>query len=258
MSLQSQTDVTAIPPKFIFKPTLMNYVALFSPQGIGGYGTGASYGVRHAFLDLVKNSLIVSIGAVLLSMITGVPAAYVFARYKFKFKEDIAFTLLSFRFGPEYAVIIPLYTIYVQFHLLDSLLGLILAFQLITLPFIVWVMRAYFESVPIDIENAARVEGYSWWAIFGRIALPVTKTGLASTVVLAFIFAWNNFMFPFTLAGRETVLLPVGALSFIGFVEVYWGQMAAASVVMIIPILLLAFFTQRYLVTGLTFGAVRG
>lgn len=253
MSLKSHVDIISPTPKFIFLPSLENYRAILFGVQDGQYDT-----TRADFLQYFKNSCIITVSAVTLSLLVGVPAAYALARFHFRFKEDIAFTFLSFRFAPEIAVIIPIYVLYRQLHLYNTYLGLILVYQLITLPLVIWIVRGYFEDISEEIEQAARLDGYTWWGVFTRVAIPLVKPGLASTAVLAFIFAWNNFVFGLILGAKETYPTTVGTLGFISYESVLWGQMAAATVITILPPLILAIFIQKYLVRGLTMGAVRG
>ena len=250
MSFKSKLDVISVPPKFIFMPTLDNYLALF---GLGKVGllTGTT------FLSFFKNSLILSLGSVLLSLVLGMPAAYAIARLRFKAKESLAFTFLSFRFVPEITIILPLYVLYQKLNLYNTYIGLILVYQLISLPLLIWMMRSYFEEIPVAIEQAARTDGYSWAGAFFRLVLPLTAPGVAATLVLAFIFCWNNFVFGLMLGGTNTQPVTVGLLSFMGTNEVQWGLMAAATVIAIVPELLMALAVQRYMIRGLTFGAVK-
>jgi multiple sugar transport system permease protein len=250
MSFKTSIDVVSVPPKFIFTPTLDNYLALF---GIGKVGlvTGS------AFLSYFKNSLILSVGSVLLSLLLGLPAAYAIARLRFAAKEGLAFTFLSFRFVPEITIILPLYVVYQKLHLYNTFLGLILVYQLISLPLVIWMMRSYFEEIPIAIEQAARTDGYSWASAFFRLVLPLAAPGMAATLVLAFIFCWNNFVFGLMLGGVSTQPVTVGLLSFMGTNEIQWGLMAAATVIAIIPEMTMALAVQRYMIRGLTFGAVK-
>jgi multiple sugar transport system permease protein len=250
MSFKSSIDVVSVPPKFIFTPTLDNYLALF---GLGKVGllTGS------AFLSYFKNSLILSLGSVVLSLILGLPAAYAIARLRFAAKESLAFTFLSFRFVPEITIILPLYVVYQKLHLYNTFIGLILVYQLISLPLMIWMMRSYFEEIPIAIEQAARTDGYSWASAFFRLVLPLVAPGMAATLVLAFIFCWNNFVFGLMLGGHSTQPVTVGLLSFMGTNEVQWGLMAAATVIAIIPEMAMALAVQRYMIRGLTFGAVK-
>src|ERR1700740_3785254 len=135
------------------------------------------------------NNLIVSVAAVLVSLVVGVPAAYALARFQFKGKEDIAFTILSFRFAPEILVIIPLYLIYQRLGLYDTYFGLIWVYQLITLPLLIWILRGFFEDISPDIEAAAQLDGYSWWQVFLRGLLPLVKPGLVGAGLLSVTFA---------------------------------------------------------------------
>jgi multiple sugar transport system permease protein len=229
---------------------LDNYLALF---GVGKVGllTGST------FLSFFKNSMILALGSVLLSMVLGMPAAYAFARLRFKAKEPLAFTYLSFRFVPEITIILPLYVLYQKLNLYNTYTGLILVYQLISLPFIIWMMRSYFEEIPVAIEQAARTDGYSWTRTFFRMVLPLAAPGVAASLVLAFIFCWNNFIFGLMLGGTNTQPVTVGLLSFMGTNEVQWGLMAAATVIAIVPEMILALSVQRYMVRGLTLGAVK-
>jgi len=250
MSFKNKADVISVPPKFIFEPTLDNYRALF-----GGGGEGQLAG--STFLSYFKNSLIIALGAVSLSVLIGLPAAYALARFRFRFKEGLAFTYLSFRFVPEITIILPLYVIYQRLGLYNTYFGLILVYQLITLPLIVWMMRSYFEEIPVAIEQAAMTDGYSWLGAFTKLVLPLAAPGVAASVVLAFIFSWNNFVFGLMLGGQSTQPVTVGLMSFMAYNEVLWGQMAAATVITIVPEIILALLVQPYMIRGLTFGAVK-
>lgn len=253
MSLKTKADIIAYPPKFIFSPTLSNYTEI-----LGGVTHTGHWEASNDFLLYFKNSLIISTGAVILSALIGVPAAYALARYDFSGKEGIAFTFLSFRFAPELAVIIPTFIVFRRLGLYDTYWGLIIVYQLIATPLLIWVLRGYFEDIPQEVEQAAMVDGYGWWGIFSKIALPLVMPGLAAAVILSFIFCWNNFAFGLVLSGRNTQPLTLGLLSFFSVQEVKWGQLAAATVITIVPELILAFAVLKYLIRGLTFGAVRG
>lgn len=252
VSLKSGTELFTT--QFIFKPTLENYYAIF----FGDPRAAAGVVARQEFPRFFLNSLIVSTGAVILSLMVGVPAAYALARYRFKGKEDLAFTFLSFRFAPELVVIIPLSVIYRQLGLYDTYLGIIWVYQLVTLPLLIWVLRSYFEDISPDIEQAAMVDGYPWWRIFWTILLPLVRPGLAAAALLAFVFAWNNFIFPLVLGGSNVQTVTVSALGYISSAQGFFNRMAAASVVSSIPQIVLALSIQRYLIRGLSFGAVKG
>jgi multiple sugar transport system permease protein len=234
---------------FQFEPTLAAYREIFS--GAGGQGGST-------FLRFFANSLIVSLGAVLLSLVVGVPAAYAFARWSFRGGESLLFTLLSFRFAPELMVIIPLLVIYRRLGLFDTHLGLIWVYQLITLPLIVWILRSYFQDLTPELEQSALLDGYNRPQAFLKIAVPLIRPGLAAAGLLAFIFAWNSFIFPFALTGSNAQTVTVGSLSFLGGATPRYNLTAAAALIALIPPLLLALSIQRFLVRGLTFGAVKG
>jgi multiple sugar transport system permease protein len=253
MSLKNSNDVIASPPKFAFTPTLENYKAITI-----GQEEHAVEALRPDFPRYFLNTLIIASATVAVSLLLGTFAAYSLARFSFRFKEDIAFTFLSFRFAPELMVILPLYVVFQKMGLIDSFAGLTMAYQLITLPFLIWVLRGFFEEIPREIEQAARVDGYTWWGVFRKISLPLVKPGIAAVVILSFIFAWNNFIFAMILGGEQTQTVTLGILGFIGYERVLWGQMAAATMICVIPELVLAFLVQSYIVRGLTFGAVKG
>ncbi len=252
VSLKSGTELFTT--QFIFTPTLENYYAIF----FGDPRAAAGVVARQEFPRFFLNSLIVSTGAVILSLLVGVPAAYALARYHFKGKNDLAFTFLSFRFAPELVVIIPLSVIYRQLGLYDTYFGIIWVYQLVTLPLLIWVLRSYFEDISPDIEQAAMVDGYPWWQIFWQILMPLVRPGLAAAALLAFVFAWNNFIFPLVLGGSNVQTVTVSALGYISSAQGFFNRMAAASVVSSIPQIVLALSIQRYLIRGLSFGAVKG
>ncbi|WP_069999516.1 carbohydrate ABC transporter permease [Cellulosilyticum sp. I15G10I2] len=239
-----KSDAQMFNTTFFFTPTLDNYrIVIFQ---------GADY--IKAFI----NNIIVSGGAVLLSLVVGVPGAYALARYNFAKKEDLAFTILSFRFAPEILVILPLFMIYQKIGLYDTYFGLIWVYQLITLPLLIWVLRGYFEDISVEVEQAANLDGYSWVQVFWKILLPLIKPGLVASALLAFIFAWNSFTFPLLLGGFKIETVTVAALRYIGSDTVHYGQMAVAAAVAALPEVVLALIIQKHLVRGLSFGAVKG
>lgn len=251
-SLKTPNDIIAVPPVIAFSPTIDNYTALFIGEQRGQYAS-----TRPDFPRFFVNSLIISIGAVALSMLAGIPAAYALARFSFRFKESLAFIFMSFRFVPFIAFVIPLYLLYQQVGLHNTHLGLILAYQLITLPFTIWMLRSFFMEVPSEIQEAATIDGCSWFGVLTRVILPLSLPGIAVTVILGFMFCWNAFNYPLMLAGRQTFPVTVGAIQFISYEQVLWGQMAAATIIAALPQLLLSLMVQKYIVRGLTMGAVR-
>jgi multiple sugar transport system permease protein len=240
--------------QFVFHPNLESYEAIL----FGDRRASAGVVARQDFPRNFLNSVIASSGAVAVSLLVGVPAAYALARYNFKGKENLAFTFLSFRFAPELVVIIPLSIIYRRLGLYDTYFGIIWVLQLITLPLLIWVLRSYFEDISPDIEQAAMIDGYPWWRVFWSILLPLVRPGLAAAALLAYVFAWNNFMFPLVLGAGNTQTVTVSALGYLSSAQSFFNRMAAASVIASIPQIILALSIQRYLIRGLSFGAVKG
>ncbi len=253
MSFQTNETILRIPPTVVFEPTLSNYTAL-----ITGKLTTAAGTLDIAFMKNLGNSVFLSVISVAVSLLLGVPAAYAFARHKFRGSEDIAFTLLSFRFAPPLLVLLPLTQYFQWMGLANTYIGLIWVYQLICLPLILWIVRGYFEDISADVEYAYRIAGHSWFATFRKIALPLAGPGIAAAGLLAFIFAWNNFIFALVLASADKQPVTVGALAFVTSSGIQYGQIAAAIVLSVTPTLALALYAQRYLVEGLSLGAVKG
>jgi len=228
---------------FVFTPTLENYRHIFESGGYFGY---------------FFNNVLVSGGAVLLSIVVGVPAAYALARFDFKGKESLAFTFLSFRFAPEILVILPLFLIYQKLGIYDTHFGLIWVYQLISLPLIIWILRGYFEDISPEMEHAARLDGYSWWQVFVKMVIPLIRPGLMASALLSFIFSWNSFTFPLILGGQKVTTTTVASLNYVASETVNYGHLAAAVVISSLPMILLALAIQKHLVRGLSMGAVKG
>jgi multiple sugar transport system permease protein len=241
--LTFKSDAQMLTTTFIFTPTLVNYEEVF---------------LKSDYFRYIRDSIIVSGGAVVVSVLAGVPAAYAFARYNFKKKEQIAFQILSFKFAPEILVVLPLYMIYQKLGLYDTYLGLIWVYQLISMPLIIWVVRGYFEDISVEIEHAAQVDGYSWWQIFLKILLPLIKPGLVASALLCFIFAWNSFTFPLLLSGIKIEPITVAATKYLAQSTVHYGQMAVSATFSALPAIIFAIIIQKHLVRGLSFGAVKG
>ena len=253
MSLQTNETILRIPPSIAFTPIIDNYTALITGQLRTAAGS-----LQLNFMQNMFNSVLLSVCSVALSLVLGVPAAYAFARFKFRLGEDIAFTLLSFRFAPALLVLLPLSLYFKTLGLTNTYIGLIWVYQLICLPLILWIVRGYFEDISPDIEHAYRIAGNSWWRTFTKISIPLAKPGMAAAGLLAFIFAWNNFVFALILASADKQPVTVGALAFVTASGIQYGQIAAAIIISITPTLALALYAQRYLVEGLSMGAVKG
>jgi multiple sugar transport system permease protein len=242
-SFKREADFFITPPAIIFSPTLSNFQqAVLTPE----------------FVRSLLNSLIVSIGVGVLALTLGSLAAHALARYRFRGARVVALAILSARLIPGATMIIPYFTLFRGFGLIDTLLGLILAYTGFTLPFACWMMYGFFLDIPTELEDAALVDGCNDFQVFWRIALPLTLPGLGATFILVFLGAWNEFLYALTLSGRTSKTLPVYLASFISERSVDWGSLFAVASTMIVPTFVLALLVQGSLVRGLTAGAVKG
>jgi multiple sugar transport system permease protein len=248
LSLKSRAEQTTT--YFQFSPTWENYHTVLSDQG----RAVTSVDFRAALI----NTLVNSGGAVLVSLVIGIPAAYAAGRWKFRGSDNLLFTMLSFRFAPELMVIVPLFVIYNQIGLFDTNVGQIWVLQLVTMPLVVWIMRSYFQDLPADLEQAALLDGYTRRRTFLMVALPMVRPGVAAAALLAFVFAWNNYVFPLILTDSNATTVTVAVSKFLGGGgQAYYNLTAAAALIGALPPLVLALTIQRYLVRGLSFGAVK-
>jgi multiple sugar transport system permease protein len=240
-----KSDAEVVSTVFDFTPTISNYlIVLFRPDS--------------NYIKAFLQNFVVSGGAILVTIVAGVPAAYAFARYDFKNKEGWAFQILSFKFAPEILVILPVFMIFQRIKLYDTYFGLIWVYQLITMPLLIWVVRGYFEDISVEIEQAAQLDGYAWYEVFFRILLPLIKPGLVAASLLAFIFAWNSFTFPLILSGVHVQTITITSLRFLASDSVHYGQVAVAAIIAVLPEIVICLFIQKHLVRGLSFGAVKG
>ncbi len=247
ISLKKEVDQFAWPPLwFGFTPTLEHYREAFWVRPFGRY---------------LLHSAIVAGVSTLAALAAGVPAAYALARFHWPggWRERIGFWILSTRMLPPVVTCIPLLLMMRDVRLLDSLAGLILIYTGFNLPFVVWMMRGFFEEIPVELEEAAMVDGDSRLGALVRVLLPVAAPGLAATAVFCLIVAWNEFLFALMLSQTDRgTTLPVGIAASVTQYEIRWGAMSAAGVVAMAPVLVFAAVVQKYLVRGLTLGAVKG
>jgi len=252
-SFKEAADINAYPPVFQFDPTLENYKVLFdiSDAEATNYGT-----LKVEFFKPVINSVIIAAGAVLLSLIAGVPAGYALARFNFRGKEDLAFFVLGFRFAPVLLVIIPMFQFFQAIGLYDSYLGMIWVYQLITLPMIIWLCRSYVEDIPVEIEEAAAICGAKRPQIMLRVVLPLLRPGLVGASLLVFLLAWHNFALGLILTAEKSPVT-VALLKLLNPGINFYPVVSAGLVIsMIVPIALIV-LGQRHLERGLTFGALK-
>jgi len=238
-SLKSNVQQTAWPPLFIFKPTLENYYQVFE---------------RVPFVSYAINSVVVSVSATVLGLIFGLPAAYSIARWK---QSRLAVAILTSRMVPWISFLLPWYLLFAQAGMIDTYTALILTHMIITMPMTIWLMIAFFEDLPAELEDAALIDGCSRLGVFLRVSLPLASPGIVASAILCLIYSWNNFIFALILAGRKTMTLPVAVYSFMSYNEVNWGGITAAATLIALPVLVLTFTIQRYLIKGLALGGVK-
>jgi len=244
-ALKTETAIFAWPPVWNFKPTLQSfYNALFV------------FGGRSAISYLI-NSVIISAVSTFLAVVLGAMAAYGFAHFSFAGKRHLAFWILSTRFAPPVAFIVPIYLMVQKAGMLDSHIALILIYTAMNLSLVIWILRGFFSEIPIEIEEAALVDGYSRLQIFWRVALPLVRPGIVSTAILSAIFSWNEFLYAMVLTQSKAATLPVYLAGFSNSMGLAWGEYMAVGTMAVLPILVFTFALQKHLVRGLTFGAVK-
>ncbi|HQY92089.1 carbohydrate ABC transporter permease [Caldilinea sp.] len=237
-------EAFSIPPKWLFFDfTLRNYEDVLATSKIGLYLT---------------NSLIVSLGATVLSLVLGVPAGYAIARSGSRALNMSAYFFLLLLMVPPVAMLIPFYLIMRDLHLLGSYASLIILDTVFDAAFVVWMMRSYFANVPREIEEAALVDGASRFVAFWRVALPLSIPGIVASALYVIIFSWNDFLFALMLTSPETKTIPLGILSSFSAVEINWGKMAVMCIFAIVPALFISLFLNRYFIQGVTMGATKG
>ena len=239
-SFKTQVDIISWPPKLFFAPTLQNYQKVFEEQD---------------FLKYFFNSTIVGVVSVGLSLVLGLPAAYSIARYT---QKKLAVFILLARLMPGISFLVPWYIVFSRLNLMDSYIALILSHMLIALPIVVWIMTTYFNTIPCEMEESAMVDGATRQYAFFTIILPLSGPGIITATTLSFIFSWNNFMFSQVLSMEKTKTLPIAVYNFVSYAEVDWGGVMAAAVAIMTPAIILTMIFQKYVVKGLTMGAVKG
>lgn len=241
LSLKNEVDNMSFVPVFIPNPpTLNNFIEVFE---------------RNDFLTYTINSVIVSFGATGLALLLGVPAGFGIAKAK---AHRVAALIMIARVTPGLSYLIPLFLLFQWLGLTGTLTPLVITHLVITVPIVVWVMIGFFEGLPPDLEEAALVDGATIWQAFRHIAMPLARPGIVVAMILAFIFSWNNFIFGVVLAGRATRTLPVAVYNVISFEQVSWGPLAAAALLVTLPVLALTLIMQKEIVAGLTAGGVKG
>src|SRR5436190_2964902 len=278
-SFKIRSEVTSLPPRYIpfvdFQPTLDNYVAVFTKSSELGT-INQSQDQRNAeasdFGGFLLNSVLIAGGATLAAVILGTLAAYAFSRYRVRGEGDLLFFILSTRMLPAVVVLIPIFLMFTKpfgflegtfldglskVTLRDSYFGLILLYTTVGLPFVVWMMKGFFDEIPKEYEEAAMLDGYSRLEAIWKFVLPEALPAMLATAVFVLITAWNEFVFVVKLNPGNASTVPPFLLAIIGYCQVEWGRMAATSVVFLLPVVLFTFAVRNHLLRGVTFGAVR-
>jgi multiple sugar transport system permease protein len=236
--------VTAATPQVLFGPTLDNYRNLFTgSNNLGPY---------------VLHSVLAAGISALLAVTLGALAGYGLARTRMRGKKHLAFWIISTRMAPIAAVVVPLFLIFRGIGLIDTIPGLVLAYLTFNLPFAIWLMSAFFAEVPPSLEESALVAGCTRWQAFRMVILPLTKSGLVTTFVLCLVFAWNDYAFAVVFSGPNSQTLPIAASQLVTQTGIDWGQLTAIGTIVVVPMMLAGLAVRRWLVTGLTLGAVTG
>lgn len=246
-SFKLNIDIFAVPPVwFDFTPTLDNYRATYVERNFAGF----------AF-----NSLIIAIATTAISLAFGTMAGYALARFRYpgNAKFHIAFWILSTRMMPPIVTVIPLFIFFNYLDMLNTRAAVVVAYTAFNLPFATWMMKSYFQDLPIELEEAALVDGDTRWGAFLRVALPLARPGLAATAIFCVIISWNEFLLALVLTQTEqSQTLPIGIAGRVTQYTTHWGEISAAGFLAAIPIMIFAFIVQKHLVRGLSFGAVKG
>ena len=242
VSFKTDVEAMRVPPTIFFVPTLDNYAAVFQGKFARSFG----------------NSLIVSVTTTLLSMLLGVPAAYALSRAGFQADKGIALWILTTRMAPPIAFAIPFFLAYRYLGLVDTLSGLAVIYLTFNLSLVIWMMRTFFDGLPRSLEEAAEIDGAGPLATFLRITLPLAGPGLATTAIFCFLFAWNDFFFALVLTRSKAQMAPVAIVNFMNYEGWEWGKIAAGGTMIMLPVVLFSLLVRRYLIRGLTAGALKG
>ncbi|MGB2221313.1 carbohydrate ABC transporter permease [Neptunomonas sp.] len=241
-SFKTEIEAFSSPPQLFFMPTLENYIEINS---------------RSSYLTYAWNSVVVSFGSTFIGMLLAVPAAYSMAFFETKRTKSTLLWMLSTKMLPPVGVLVPIYLLFKDFGLLDTRTGLIIIYTLINLPIMVWMIYTYFKEIPKDILEAARLDGATPIQEIVRVLLPISKGGLASTVLLALILSWNEAFWSLNLTASTAAPLTALVASYSSPEGLFWAKLSAVSTLACAPILIFGWLSQKQLVRGLSFGAVK-
>jgi ABC-type glycerol-3-phosphate transport system permease component len=242
-SIKPRNLIFTRPPTLFFIPTLDHYIEALD--------TGL-------IIQSIGNSLVISVLSTALAMLIATPAAYAFARLRFRMRGPLTFYTLLMQMAPPMGLLIPFYFALSKLSLLDTFSGLVSIYLTITIPFSVWLMMTYFAEIPVELEEAAVVDGASHFTAFLRIIMPLARGGIAVTTIFAFINAWNDFLFAVVLSGPNTQPATVAIFGFLAAEESRWGPFTATGVLIMMPVVFIALLAQRHIVHGLSLGGIKG
>lgn len=242
-AFKSRLETFAYPPVWVFTPTIENFIAIFENINIGFY---------------MKNSLIVATLSSVLTMLIAIPATYAFARFRFRYKESLAYGFLFLQMVPGISIVFALFYIARSLNLYDTYFYLSIVYLLWNIPYAIWMLRGFVEAIPVDLEESAMVDGCTRFKAFLLITLPLMSSGLIASTILIFIGAWNEFQLAFFLTSTKSRTLPTTIAFFMTHSGIRWGEMFATAMVGTLPVVIFAILVRRYFISAMTFGAVKG
>jgi multiple sugar transport system permease protein len=239
-SFKTNVDIYDTSKAVLFSPVVENYVKVLQEAD---------------YLQFIANSFRVAFVSTALSLLLGIPAAYSMSRFSMR---RSALVVLMARVIPGVSLLVPWYYVFSNLRMVGGYSVLILSHMFVALPLVVYIMMGFFDSMPLELEESGLIDGLTHIGAFRRITLPLSVPGIATAAILAFIFSWNNFMFALVLSGANTKTLPVAIFDFVSYASIDWGGLMAAATIVTVPIMVIALFTQKYIVSGLTAGATKG
>lgn len=242
-SFKTEKEIFSIPPAWLFHPTIAHYVTVFASMGMG---------------PALRNSVITSIAATVLAVALGTPAGYGIARFQFRFRRDVWFWFLSNFLVIPVVLVVPYFLLARGFGLIDSDVTLVVIYQTFCIPLVVWLTADQFRAIPAEVAEAATIDGAGEFTVFLRMMVPLAVPGIVVGAILSLIFSWNELLYAMILTNTSAArTAPVTALTYLGGYTIPWGEVMAAGTVIVIPVVVFAMLVSRYLVRGLTLGAVR-
>jgi multiple sugar transport system permease protein len=242
MSLKTEIEAFKMPPKLLFVPTFQNYVDVMEGKFLRSFG----------------NSTAVALATTAISLVLGVPAAYALSRFRLRRAPGLSLWILFTRMVPPIAFGLPFFFIYKELGILDTVAGLVLIYLTFNLSLVIWMMQTFFEGLPRSLEEAALIDGAGLTETFLRITLPLSGPGLATTAIFCFLLSWNDFFYALILTRSQAMTAPVTIVNFMNPEGWAWGKITAGSALIMLPVVVFSFVVRKYLVHGLTAGAVKG